>query len=99
MSFDENSYVFNSGELSENGIFAVMDVGSNKVIQFRSDSEYSILNKCYTMEFGSKVITETVKKKTVEKVVPDYDTVIFTPVKITATDCFATDGKTYTFVR
>ena len=99
ISFDENSYVFNSGELSENGIFAVMDVGSNKVIQFRSDSEYSILNKCYTMEFGSKVITETVKKKTVEKVVPDYDTVIFTPVKITATDCFATDGKTYTFVR
>ena len=51
------------------------------------------------MSFGSKTITETVKKTTVEKVVTDYDSITFTPVKITSTDCFAAEGKTYTFMR
>ena len=53
----------------------------------------------YSMEFGTKIITETVKKKTVEKVVTDYDTIIFTPVRISPVDCFAIDGKSYIFKR
>ena len=51
------------------------------------------------MEFGTKVITETVKKQTVEKVVTDYDTITFTPVKLTSTDCFAIEGKSYIMSR
>ncbi len=39
------------------------------------------------------------EEKTIEKVVTDYDTIIFTPVKITPTDCFSTDGRSYTFTR
>ncbi|MCR4579461.1 MAG: pallilysin-related adhesin [Treponema sp.] len=99
ISFDQNVYFFHSGEMTEKGVYAVMDIGSYRVIQFRSDSEYSLLNTSYAMEFGSKVVSETIKKKTVEKVVPDYDTIIFTPVKITPTDCFATEGKVYNFIK
>ena len=51
------------------------------------------------MEFGTKVITETVKRKTVEKVVVDYDTITFTPIKLTSTDCFATEGRSYILTR
>jgi hypothetical protein len=51
------------------------------------------------MEFGTKVITETVKKKPVERVVTDYDTITFTPVKLTSTDCFAVEGKSYILTR
>ena len=40
-----------------------------------------------------------VKRKTVEKVVTDYDTITFTPVKLTSTDCFATEGRSYILVR
>ena len=50
-------------------------------------------------EFGEKTVTEKVKKKTVEKTVTDYDTIIFTPVKITTTDCFATEGRIFTLTR
>ena len=75
-----------------------MDIGTYKVIQFRSDTELSFLNASYAMDFGSKVITETVKKQTVEKIVPDSSTLILTPVKITPTDCFATEGRSFTFV-
>ena len=69
------------------------------VFALRSTSFDTVLNPFYALEFGTKTVTETVKKKTVEKIVIDYDTIIFTPVKITPTDCFATDGKAYTFVR
>ena len=99
ISFNQNVYFFRSGEIFEKGIYAVMDIGAYKVIQFRSDSDYSLLNTAYTMEFGSQIVTEVVKKQTVEKIVPDYNTIIFTPVKITPTDCFAADGKIYTFVK
>ncbi|MCR4953765.1 MAG: pallilysin-related adhesin [Treponema sp.] len=98
INFDKNSYTFKNGEIVEKGIYAVMDIGTYKVIQFRSDTELSFLNASYAMDFGSKVITETVRKQTVEKIVPDSSTLILTPVKITPTDCFATEGRSFTFV-
>ena len=99
LSLGDCSYSFTSDEITETGVFSVMDIGAYSVIQFRSDTETSFLNQSYAMEFGTKVVTETIKKKTVEKIVTDYDTLIFSPVKITPTDCFAADGKAYTFTR
>ena len=69
------------------------------MIQFLCDSEPSVLNETYSIEFGEKTVTEKDKKKTVEKTVTDYDTIIFTPVKITTTDCFATEGRIFTLTR
>lgn len=77
----------------------MMEIGSYNVLALRATSFNTTLNQFYALEFGTKTITETVKKKTVEKTVIDYDTITFTPVKITPTDCFATDGKVYTFTR
>ena len=92
-------YTFTFDGMQEEGIFSVMNIGTYNVLELRATSFESTLNQTYAMEFGTKTVTETVKKKTVEKVVTDYDTIIFTPVKITPTDCFATDGKVYTFTR
>jgi len=47
------------------------------------------------MKFGVKVITEKQKKKTVEKTVTNYDEITLTPVKITPTDCYSVEGKSY----
>lgn len=99
ISLKDGVYKFTSDVNSESGIFSVMDSGTYSVIQFRSNSDNSQLNQTYSMEFGTKVISETVKKQTVEKIVTDYDTVIFTPVKLTPTDCFAAEGKSFTFVK
>ena len=99
LSFDEYKYSLLNGGLSENGIYSIIRIGSYNVIQFRSDSEGSVLAEAYSMEFGTKVITETVKRQTVEKIVTDYDTITFTPVKITSTDCFATEGRSYILSR
>ncbi len=99
LSFDEYKYSLLNGGLSENGIYSIIRIGSYNVIQFRSDSEGSVLAEAYSMEFGTKVITETVKRQTVEKIVTDYDTITFTPVKLTSTDCFATEGRSYILSR
>ena len=99
MNFADYTYTLLNGGLTETGIYSVEKVGTYNVIQFRSDSDGSILSETYSMEFGTKVITETVKKKTVEKVVTDYDTITFTPVKLTSTDCFATEGRSYVLSR
>ena len=99
LSFGEYTYTLLNGGLTENGIYSIEKIGSYNVIQFRSDTEGSILSETYSMEFGTKVITETVKRKTVEKVVTDYDTITFTPVKLTSTDCFATEGRSYILSR
>lgn len=99
ISFDNYSYTLQTSDLTESGIYSTEKIGNYNVLQFRSDSEMSLLNETYAMEFGVKTITETIKKKTVEKIVTDYDTITFTPIKITPTDCFATDGKVYTFTR
>ena len=85
--------------ITESGVYTTENIGNYNVIQFRSDSEGSVLNETYAMEFGTKTITETVKKKTVEKVVTDYDSITFTPVKITPIDCFATEGRIFTLSR
>ncbi len=92
-------YLFTFDNMREEGIYTTMQIGSYNVIELRATSFNSSLNQTYAMEFGTRTITETVKKKTVEKIVTDYDTIIFTPVKITPTDCFATDGKVYTFTK
>lgn len=99
LTFGEFTYSLLNGGLTETGVYSVDKIGSYNVIQFRSDSEGSVLGDVYSMEFGTKVITETVKRKPVEKVVTDYDTITFTPVKITSTDCFATEGRSYILTR
>ena len=99
LNFDEFTYSLLNGGLTETGIYAIAKIGSYNVIQFRSDSEGSVLGDAYSMEFGTKVITETVKRQTVEKVVTDYDSITFTPVKLTSTDCFATEGRSYILSR
>ena len=99
ISFNDMRYDFVSDTEHEKGLYSMMKIGSYDVLQLRSTSYSSTLNMTYALEFGTKVITETVKKQTVEKTVTDYDTIIFTPVKITPTDCFATDGRVYTFTK
>ena len=99
LNFANYTYTLLNGGLTETGIYSIEKIGSYNVIQFRADTEGSILSETYSMEFGTKVITETVKKKTVEKVVTDYDTITFTPVKLTSTDCFAIEGKSYILTR
>ena len=101
ISFSEYTYNLqkeNSTE-TETGVYALERIGNYNVIQFLCDSEPSVLNDTYSIEFGEKTVTEKVKKKTVEKTVTDYDTIIFTPVKITTTDCFATEGRIFTLTR
>lgn len=83
---------------SETGIYSASKKGTYNVFQFRSDTDSLFFNMPYALSFGTKTITETVKKKTVEKVVTDYDTIIFTPVRVSPTDCYLTDGRSFTFV-
>lgn len=101
ITFDEYSYSLqkeNSSEI-ETGIYALQKIGNYNVIQFLSNSDFSVLNETYSVEFGEKTITEKIKNRTTEKVVVDTDTLIFIPVKITTTDCFATEGKIFTLNR
>lgn len=97
--FDDLSYLLQTNNFTETGVYSGSTIGTYNVIQFRSDSETPYMSDTYAISFGTKTITETVKRKTVERVVTDYDTVIFTPVKITPTDCFASEGKVFTFTR
>lgn len=100
ISLKDHSYIFKYDNMQqEEGVFSIMKIGTYDVIQLRATSFNTTLNQTYALEFGTKVITETVKKQTVEKTVTDYDTIIFSPVKITPTDCFATDGRVYTFTK
>lgn len=98
ISFTDYSYSLekeNSQE-TENGIYSLQTIGNYIVIQFLSDLDSTVLHETYSLEFGEKTITEKVNKKTVEKIVTDYDTIIFSPVKITTTDCYASEGKIFT---
>ena len=99
ISFTDYTYSAQTEVLAESGVYSVSKIGSYNVLGLRSDFENSMFNSNYNMTFGTKTVSETVKKKTVEKVVTDYDTIIFTPVKVTSTDCFAVEGKSYTFTR
>ena len=99
LKFDEFTYSLLNGEFTETGVYSMIKIGSYNIIQFRSDLEGSVLGETYSMEFGTKVVTETVRRQTVEKVVTDYDSITFTPVKLTSTDCFATEGRSYVLSR
>ena len=99
INLNDSRYTFLFDDMQEEGLYSMMEIGSYNVLALRATSFNTVLNQFYALEFGTKTITETVKKKTVEKTVIDYDTITFTPVKITPTDCFATDGKVYTFTR
>ena len=96
---NDSRYVLVFDDMQEEGLYSMMEIGSYNVLALRATSFNTVLNQFYALEFGTKTITETVKKKTVEKTITDYDIITFTPVKITPTDCFATDGKVYTFTR
>ena len=97
--FDDLTYTLQTNDITESGIYYVENISSYSVIQFRCDTDNSLLNETYSMEFGLKTVTETVKKKSVEKAVTDTDTIIFSPVKITPTDCFASEGRIFTLSR
>ena len=99
IKFSDFGYKLNTEVLEETGIYSVAKIGAYNVITFRSDFENSVMGTAYSLSFGTKTITETVKRQTVERTVTDYDTINFTPVKITSTDCFAAEGKSYTFAR
>ena len=99
ITFTDYNYTALTETLEEQGIYTLSKVGSYNIISFRSDFANSLFSEAYSISFGTKTITETVKRKTVEKVVTDYDTIMLTPVKFTSTDCFAAEGKSYTFLR
>ena len=99
ISFSECTYTLQTSDITESGIYTTQQIGNYNVIQFRSDTENSVLNEYYSMQFGTKTVTETIKKKTVETVVTDYDTLIFTPIKVTPTDCFAAEGRLFTLTK
>ena len=73
-----------------------MKIADYDVIQFRSDNQTSMLNDTYVMKFGVKIVTEKQKRKTIEKTVTNYDEITLTPVKISPTDCYSTEGRSYT---
>lgn len=97
--FDDCTYTLQTNDVTESGVYVTQNVGNYNVIQFRSDSEMSYLSENYSIEFGIKTVTETVKNKTIEKEVVDYDTIYLVPIKINSTDCFAVEGKSYIFTR
>ena len=94
-SLSDGIYSIKFNDVSETGIYSFMKISDYDVIQFRSDNKNSMLNETYVMKFGVKVITEKQKKKTVEKTVTNYDEITLTPVKITPTDCYSVEGKSY----
>lgn len=99
LDFEDLTYSVKTENFIETGIYSCSSIGSYNIVQFRSDAKNSLLSESYAIEFGTKTITEKVKRKTVEKQVTDYDNVVLTPIKITPTDCFVTEGKVYTFTR
>lgn len=99
ISFDDYNYTLQNPDFTETGIYSLCSVGNKCIIQFRSDLEESSLLELYSLDFGKKIITEQVKRKTVEKLITDYDTIIFSPVKITPTEWFPSEGYGFTFIR
>ena len=99
VNFSDYTYSVKTNSLTETGVYIISKVGAYNIISFRSDYPNSIFRENYSIVFGTKTVSETVKRKTVEKVVTDYDTIMLSPVKVTSTDCFAVEGKSYTFTR
>ncbi len=103
LAFNGFSYSANTGMETEQGIFSIFSVGDTIVLQMRPVEGFSEMGSEYSLSFGTKVVTETVKNgkktKTVEKTVVDEDNLILTPVKITPKDCFATEGRVWQLTR
>lgn len=99
ISFDDYNYTLQNPDFTETGIYSLCSIGNKCIIQFRSDLEESSLLELYSLDFGQKIVTEQVKRKTVEKLITDYDTIIFSPVKITPTEWFPSEGYSFTFIR
>jgi len=99
ITFGDCDYELKHGEITETGIYSLLKVGDYSVIEIRSDLENSAFQEFYSLSFGTKIVTETIKKKTIEKSVTDYDSITFTPVKVTPTDCFSAEGHILSFSR
>ena len=99
IKFDGVKYSAKTGSDEEAGIFSVISVGEDYVIQLRPVTGYSSLETEYKLTFGTKIITEVEKRKTVEKTVVDENTLIMIPVKVTPKECFVTDGRSWQFVK
>ena len=95
IKFDGVKYSAKTGSDEEAGIFSVISVGEDYVIQLRPVTGYSSLETEYKLTFGTKIITEVEKRKTVEKTVVDENTLIMIPVKVTPKECFVTDGRSW----
>jgi len=92
ITFDDPVYTLQSEDTEEKGVFAFCTIQDSDVIQFRTSAKSSFFKTDYSVRFGTKVITETVKKKTVEKVVEDPAVLILTPVYITPVEIYETEG-------
>lgn len=99
ITFDEYTYTFQTPEFTDTGVYVTSKIGNTDVIQFRSDSQNMLLGEVYEFKFGTKIVTETSGKKTVEKEVTDFDTVEFVPSRITPNECFAVEGERLLFLR
>lgn len=99
ITFDEYTYTFQTPEFTDTGVYVVSKIGNTNVIQFRSDSQNMLLGENNEFVFGTKTVTETVGKKSVEKEVIDYDTVEIIPVRITPLECFPAEGERFIFLR
>lgn len=95
LSFKDSIYLIKNDTQDESGVYSFLNAGGYNVVQFRSNSDVSMIKAAYSMEFGKK--TEIVRKK--ERIVTDKDTIILTPVTISPMDCFASEGEILTFTR
>lgn len=92
ISFDDPVYTLHSDDSEEKGVFSFCTIQDTDVIQFRSSSKASFFKTYYSVRFGTKVVTETIKKKKVEKVVEDNTILILTPVYITPVEIYEVEG-------
>ena len=64
ITLDDSRYTFNVDDIQEEGLYSMMEIGSYNVLALRPTSFNTVLNQFYALEFGTKTITETVKKQT-----------------------------------
>ncbi len=96
--FGENEFSLNDGSEEIKGLFVTDSVGSFPVIQIRSPYEQS-LNQSYSMRFETReeiVPAKTRRGKPTVKTIVNKDVIIFTPVALSPTTCYAIDAKRLT---
>lgn len=99
ISFSDDVYNLKSQDYEEDGIYSFMYIGDYNVLELKSNTTSSTLNNYYSVTFGEKIVTSTVKRKTVQTSVVDYDKIFLIPVKITPTDCYVQEGRTLELTR